>query len=128
MRRAYWIIPVGILVAGCVPAEADLPLDLDGDGLLIEDEWGTDPENPDSDEDGYLDGAEVGEGTDPLDASDHPYAGGWHIDACRDDIVSEGDDIGQVARNWSAEDQYGEMVSLHDFCGRVVYIEGSGFS
>ena len=118
---------LGVAVA-CAPADVDVPLDLDRDGLLLEDEYGTDPDNPDSDGDGHLDGEEVLAGTDPLDASDHPYHGGYGKDPCRADVVAEGDDEGQVATPWSAVDQHGEEVSLYDFCGRVVYIEGAGFS
>lgn len=46
--------------------------DSDDDGLLDGDEImrGTDPANPDSDNDGVDDGQEVGEGTDPTDARD----------------------------------------------------------
>jgi hypothetical protein len=54
------------------PEEAPEPgdTDRDGDGLsdAEEDEFGTDPLNPDTDEDGLTDGGEVAEfGTDPLD-------------------------------------------------------------
>ncbi len=46
--------------------------DCDSDGLttLEEDELGTDPENPDSDADGILDGQEVTDKTNPLDSCD----------------------------------------------------------
>jgi DMSO/TMAO reductase YedYZ heme-binding membrane subunit len=47
--------------------------DTDFDGLTDQGEiqvFKTDPQNPDSDNDGYLDGAEVLSGTDPLDSSD----------------------------------------------------------
>ncbi len=128
MWRVHWILGAALLATGCVPAEADLPLDLDEDGLLLEEDYGTDPDNADSDGDGHLDGVEVDQGTDPLDAEDHPYTGGWTIDACRHDIVGEGNDIGQVAQNWTAEDQHGDSFSLHDFCGRAIYIEGAGFT
>lgn len=44
--------------------------DIDGDGILNEDEtniYGTDPTNPDTDGDGINDGTEVTNGSDPLD-------------------------------------------------------------
>ena len=46
-------------------------IDFDLDGLLNQDELalGTDPENPDSDGDGYPDGHEIANGGDPLDPS-----------------------------------------------------------
>ena len=51
-----------------VPVATDLP-DSDNDGLadLPEDVLGTNFNNPDSDGDGVLDGAEIAQGTDPLD-------------------------------------------------------------
>jgi len=67
--------------AGYVAAALDpniLPsafVDTDGDGLSNEDEvyiYGTDPADPDSDDDGVDDGAEVTFGTDPLDGEDTP--------------------------------------------------------
>ncbi len=48
------------------PAE---PVDTDDDGLSDQDEitiWGTDPSNPDTDGDGFLDGQEVESGYNPL--------------------------------------------------------------
>lgn len=47
--------------------------DIDGDGILNEDEtniYGTDPTNPDTDGDGIDDGVEITNGTDPLDPCD----------------------------------------------------------
>lgn len=47
--------------------------DIDGDGILNEDEtniYGTDPTNPDTDGDGIDDGIEINNGTDPLDPCD----------------------------------------------------------
>ncbi|MBI5794626.1 hypothetical protein HZA87_06145 [Candidatus Uhrbacteria bacterium] len=50
--------------------EAQAGADLDDDGLTTQEEsqYGTDPLNPDTDEDGYLDGAEVSAGYNPLGA------------------------------------------------------------
>ena len=121
----------GVLVFGlasaCV-AEVDMAFDHDADGLLFEDEWGTDPNNPDSDGDGYLDGEEVDEGADPLDAGDYPYAGGWSLDECRKSIESTGDQLGDIVNNFELVDQYGQTLKLHDFCGRAILLEVSVFN
>lgn len=51
-------------------AQAQDEEDFDEDGLTKQEEetYGTDPENPDTDSDGYLDGAEVSAGYNPLGA------------------------------------------------------------
>jgi len=52
----------------------DAKEDPDGDGLTNLEEWknGTNPYDPDSDDDGYSDGYEVRHGTDPTSASSRP--------------------------------------------------------
>lgn len=102
-------------------------VDSDGDGLLDSEEadLGTDPQSPDSDGDGWEDGEEVFGNTDPLDVSDHPYSGGWPIDACRDSVGSTGNGLGQIADDFALEDQHGETVNLHDFCGQEVLLVSS---
>ena len=126
MRNAIFCL--GFL-AGCTLPEVDMPFDGDGDGLLsdAEEEMGTDPENADSDEDGFVDGEEVSNSTDPLNPSEHPYTGGWPMDSCRLDMDAAGTGIavGDVAPSFSLTDQYGEAVSLHDFCGKAVIVESS---
>ncbi|NPD90706.1 MAG: hypothetical protein HGN29_18500, partial [Asgard group archaeon] len=57
------------------PLVADADLDTDDDGLTNVEEvdtYGTDYDNNDTDGDGYSDGDEVGNSTDPLDPLDHP--------------------------------------------------------
>ena len=102
--------------------EPDPDADIDADGLSRAEEEviGTDPTNPDTDGDTYLDGEETL--TDPLDGTDHPYAGGWTIDACRDSVVATGDSVGQVAENFALLDQDGDTVRLHDFCDHAVLV------
>lgn len=53
------------------------------------------------------------------------YEGGWSIDACRDDLVSTGDQVGEVTADFALTDQYGEELHLHDFCGREVLLVSS---
>ena len=104
--------------------QMDLDLDLDGDGLSTaeEIELGSDPENPDTDGDGWTDGEEVAGNTDPTDAADHPYTGGWLIDACRHDIQATGNELGDIAEDFGLHDQFGDEVHLHDFCGKEVVL------
>ena len=90
----------------------------------------TDQLSPDGDEDGdgYNNGEEDAGGSDPFDATDVPYQGGWRKDIeCNGDIVAEGNNPGQVADNFAVKDQYGDTVNLYDFCNRVVLIEFAGF-
>lgn len=49
-----------------------------------------------------------------------PYAGGWSVGACADDIVPGGD----VIDDFTLLDQYGDMVRLYDFCHRAVLFVG----
>lgn len=101
--------------------------DDDRDGLTNgeEDELGTDPDAADTDGDGYEDGEEVDGNTDPTDRQDHPYLGGWPIDACRDDLRPTGNDVGDVTADFALLDQFGEEVHLHDFCGKEVLLLSS---
>ena len=73
------------------------------------------------------DSAEVDGNTDPLSADDHPYAGGWPIADCRDDITSTGNSEGDIADDFSLLDQFGDQVQLHSFCDRLVLLVGSAF-
>ena len=109
-------IPARAEAATTVPAVEfgnGVELDTDGDGLIDEEELqiGTDPADPDSDEDGLTDGREVNEvGTDPLapdtdgdgyddaielDAGSDPNdpasvpGGGVHLDADGDGLIDE---------------------------------------
>lgn len=117
-----------LLAYGCA-TPVDVAVDRDQDGLLVESDFGTDPENPDSDGDGHLDGAEVTAGTNPLDDLDHPYKGGYEIDkSCRTSIEPTGGyDVGDIIDNLTLPDQYGEDVHLWDFCGKVILLTSGAF-
>ena len=124
MRRSTRGLGLAVLFSACV-AEVELPLDIDEDGLLDieEEELGTDPMVADSDGDGHLDGAEALEGTDPLDFEDHPYFGGYEIDAhCNEQISAEGNGIGQVTDRIQGPDQFDEVVDSYDFCGKYLLL------
>jgi peroxiredoxin len=98
--------------------------DTDGDGLSDEYEAsiGTNPEAADTDHDTWDDRAEIDGNTDPMNGYDHPYRGGWPIDACRDQMEGSGNTIGQVAEDFSLMDQHYDGVRLHSFCDRVVVL------
>lgn len=125
-------LPIALFLVstvGCMAADENVPLDLDADGLLsdIEAELGTDPNDPDSDGDEWTDGDEYDQNTDPTDSGSKPYHGGYQIDACRDDITASGDTLNKVTANFALSDQYGDTVSLYDFCGKVVLLVGGAF-
>lgn len=65
--------------------------------------------------------------TDPLDPEDHPYTGGWEIADCRDSIESTGNGEGDIARDFTLTDQFGDEVSLHSFCDRTVLVVNFAF-
>lgn len=133
-RRSHWHVPllgtpVPFFVVGCAAAPVDMPLDRDGDGLMDAEEagLGTDPQVADSDGDTYDDGSEFNGNSDPLDPTDHPYAGGWPIDACRHDVHGTGYSEGDVGMDFTLQDQYGEDVTLSDFCGKELVIESAAY-
>lgn len=128
-------LAASIALVGCVDLDedddkdgddaVDLAGDDDGDGLSNGDEndLGTDPNVADTDGDGYSDGEEVDGGLDPLDPDDKPYAGGYTIDSCRDDVQGSGSPaVGAIAPNFASNDQHGDIVALHDFCGQAVLV------
>tara|TARA_R110002110_G_scaffold191235_1_gene399412 strand:- start:235 stop:642 length:408 start_codon:yes stop_codon:yes gene_type:complete len=128
---------LSILLAGCGPAHVDIThadkessIDSDGDGLTDTEEevLGTDPLSTDTDGDGWTDGVEDNSYTDPTDPDDHPYEGGWPIDACRYDLISTGMGEGNVINDVTLLDQYDEELRLHDLCNHVIMIEHAGFS
>lgn len=102
------------LAVGCAGADKD---DDDDDDLSP---------SGDEDGDGYTNGDEEAAGSDPLDAEDIPYAGGWVKSRCPDDLSPTGDEPGQIAADFVLQDQYGQDWSLHDFCGETVMLEFSG--
>ncbi|MCB9687632.1 MAG: TlpA family protein disulfide reductase [Alphaproteobacteria bacterium] len=102
-------------------------VDSDGDGLTDaqEAQVGTDPLDPDTDDDGFGDRDELEQHTNPRDGGDHPYEGGWPIDACRHDIQPTGNAVGQITADFALTDQHGETLHLHDFCGKEVLLLSS---
>lgn len=104
--------------------------DMDGLGLADETALGTDPHDADSDDDGFDDGEEVGEGSDPLDMNVWPGGlGKWPnrlAQAQMAGLAGEGWEVGQVAPNDTFTDQNGNPIQLHQFYGYVVAISWAG--
>jgi hypothetical protein len=142
------ISPLWLFVGAmaCAPSKMNLELlsdtgvnaaDSDGDGIPDHIEGGEDIDSDgdgtpdyldtDSDGDSWSDRDENDSYTDPQDASDHPYTGGWPIDACRNSIVPTGMEPGDIMDDVRLTDQNGEVVRLHDFCDHFVLIEHAGF-
>ncbi len=105
----------------------DPTLDSDGDGVtdVVELQFGGDPYNPDSDGDGWEDGEEVDLGSNPLDSSSVPQLTTWGVDSCASSMVGQGNNVGQVATDFTLTDQNGDDLRLHDLCGRAVMLVAS---
>lgn len=118
-----------VLIATTACAELKADIDSDADGLLNsqEETLGTDIENPDSDGDGHLDGIEHDAGFDPMDPESHPYMGGYDTALCNPAPTPTGYAVGSISHDFTLVDQYGEDVTLSDFCGKTVMLETSAF-
>ena len=125
MNIRYLTLP--IILMGCAELKADIDSDVDGLLNSQEEALGTDPNNPDSDEDGHSDGTEVDAGFDPLSEESHPYMGGYLTRPCDSEPEPTGYAVGQISPDFSLVDQYGEDVTLSDFCGNTIILEASAF-
>ncbi|MEL6348708.1 MAG: hypothetical protein AAFV53_36730 [Myxococcota bacterium] len=84
--------------------------------------------NGDADNDGVTNGFETEMGSDPRDADDVPYRGGWAKDAhCRFDVEPTGNDVGEIAHDFALLDQNKDEWHLHDFCDRLIFLEFAGY-
>ena len=113
------------------PDEPDVPVDSDGDGLTDDEEaeLGTDPNEEDSDLDGFDDLTESEDG-DPLNCMFVPEGeGNWAN--CKKKMRADGlegetwHDDGGVMKNFTIIDQFGNEVELHQFYGQVVLLDFS---
>ncbi len=122
------LLGLGLLAAGCSPcSNANDDADEDRLDCELELQAGTDPELADSDGDGYLDGDEVTEGSDPTDPDSLIYEGGWPYYWDKDSIdgpdwfYDAGTDtkvrpaIGVKLPRLVGVDQFGEQVEIYDF-------------
>ena len=117
------------------PNDADS--DDDGVGDAEEVAAGTDPNRfegpgpPDDEEDEEEEQEEEedlpdDEEDDPPEDAEYYSGGGWEIDLdCNASLSPSGTGVGQVSTNFNLTDQFGEVVSLHDFCGRAVLVVSS---
>ena len=82
--------PVLCVFLGAVDSDHDyLP---DTQGIRTEEAFGTDPHDPDTDGDGYLDGVEVANETDPGNAQSHPQGAIGDVDK-DDDYLDDGTEV-----------------------------------
>ena len=129
MRSFFFTLPLALV--GCA-VDVDVPVDIDGDGLIGPEEVAanTDPNNPDSDGDGHSDGVEWDKGFDPNDPLSYPYTGDYMVDSdCRDELPSnEGNDVGNLTNMFAGLDQYGDNVKSWDFCRKTILIESGAFT
>lgn len=102
--------------------------DTDDDGLTDAEEvkdHGTDPLRVDTDRDGYDDWIEVQASTDPLAAWDRPYVGGWPFNPDKDalgalDDWSGDNEVGARLPRMRMRDQHREYVDAYDFAAQGV--------
>lgn len=86
----FHAFPVVCVLLGAVDSDHDyLP---DSQGIRTEEAFRTDPHNPDTDGDGYLDGLEVANETDPRRAASHPTGAIGDPDK-DDDFLNDGAEV-----------------------------------
>ncbi|MGH3066623.1 MAG: hypothetical protein ACRDOF_10040 [Gaiellaceae bacterium] len=84
------VYPVLCVFLGAIDSDGDyLP---DTQGIRTEKAFRTDPTNPDTDGDGYLDGIEVANETDPRIAASHPTGAIGDVDK-DDDFLEDGTEV-----------------------------------
>lgn len=105
------------------PSDTDPMASDDGNGDAGDDDAGDD--SPPGDDGPGDEGGTDSTGEEEPPGS--PYAGGWDIGTCQDDIVPTGTEVGQVVPDFLLYDQFGDQVRLHDFCHKAVYIIAGAF-
>lgn len=134
MRASFVpVLCITALAIGCTPAEEEVDVDPDRDGLTTDFEAiiGTDAENIDSDGDGHFDAIEYLQYFDPTNADDYPYEGEWARGPLPSSEVwdglsaEDGWEEGEFSRSWTKEDQFGQEIKLRRFYGNVILIDFS---
>ena len=121
VRSAVILLP---LVFGCAPkgeATGTGEHGTDGDGSAGGDVG--------ADDTGTFASGDTGQtqADDTAGTADSHYLGGWPVDACNDSISATGNEVGDIALDWTRMDQYGDDLRLHDFCDHAVLLVGSAF-
>ena len=86
--------------------------------------------SPDTDGDGFTDAVEQEAGTNPEYVYSRPYEEGeYEVGFCKDGIA-EGESltgeiyqVGEIAQNFTLNDQYDQPVDLYSFCGKQIEFE-----
>lgn len=140
--RHLFALALPLTLAACLDLggkdddDDDSDSDSDGDGLSDseEDDLGTDPDDEDSDGDGIDDGQEVEDGTSPTNPYSMTYEfGDYNVGNC--DEIPEATEPsganngyaatwaeGDIAANFTMQDQYGQDVHLYSFCGQNIML------
>jgi hypothetical protein len=134
LERARRVALAALLLGGCSAPSSDTDesgtldtdpgtdvppgLDSDGDGLtdVVELSIGTSVDDVDSDDDTYSDRDEHHEGSDPLDAADRIYQGGWPYYFEKTELTGGTTyAVDERFGDFRFEDQFGDRVALWDF-------------
>jgi hypothetical protein len=91
MRKISLFITLGLLLITATPVLASPLLDTDKDGLIDSQElqFHTNPNLPDSDGDGYVDGLEIANGFDPLSAEPKKLTKTIYIDLKKQELYQQ---------------------------------------
>ena len=105
MRRALLLaVPTTLALVGCAPTSVDISFEQDGVEVV-----------------------DLG-GEDNVPQEVFYELGGWRVDTeCNENIEPTGNGVGDITGPTSLLSQHGELVDIHDFCGRAVLIITGAF-
>ena len=132
--RYFAVLGTVTLLSACAPEPVDEgPVDSDGDLLTdeFEIEIATDPNDPDTDGDGYTDAEEHFTYFSPRNDADFPYVGQyprgplWRGSSWDEMAEGDGWNEGDFSESWTTVDQHGQELKLKRFYGQVVLMDFS---